>query len=142
MKLKTSQTARYHTPEYKFRQQRSSASARGIEWLMTYDEWWGVWKASGKWHQRGCRDGCYVMGRHGDVGPYAVGNVSIILSNENHAIQRSRWNGLPIGVSKTKRGYRAKRRNIVLGTFPTPEQAHAAYLAAAPAEQAPMRDAA
>jgi hypothetical protein len=134
-KPKTSTTANYFTPAYKFRQQRSSARARGIEWLMTFDEWWGVWQASGKWSQRGHRDGQYVMGRHGDTGPYAVWNVSIITSNENHAVQRSRASGLPLGVSKTRAGnYRAKRRDIHLGTFLTPEQAHQAYLMAGQTE--------
>jgi hypothetical protein len=129
--MKTSQTANYHSPGYKFRQQRSSAKARGVEWLMTFDEWWGVWEASGRWTQRGHRDGQYVMGRHGDTGPYAVGNVSIILSNANHAVQRGRESGLPLGVSRIKGGrYRAKRRNIYLGNFDTPELAHAAYLIA------------
>ncbi len=131
-KIKTSLTANYRTPQYKFRQQRSSAKARGVEWLMTFEEWWSVWEASGKWHLRGHRDGEYVMGRHGDVGPYAKGNVSIILANENHAVQRGRSSGLPLGVSMTRRGYRAKRRNVYLGVFPTPELAHAAYLNAAP----------
>lgn len=135
-KVKTSLTAAYQTPAYKFRQQRCSAAARGVEWQMTFDEWWAVWQASGKWHLRGARDGQYVMGRHGDVGPYAVGNVSIILANENHAIQRSRQSGLPIGVSLVRGGkYRARRRSVLLGFFDTPELAHAAYLRAAPVEQ-------
>lgn len=133
-KVKTSLTANYQTPGYKYRQQRSSAHARGVEWMMTFDEWWAVWEASGKWHLRGHRDGQYVMGRHGDTGPYAVGNVSIIPANVNHAIQRGRESGLPLGVSKTRNGYRAKRRNVYLGRYPTPEQAHAAYLAAAPTQ--------
>jgi hypothetical protein len=135
-KAKTSQSANYRTPAYKFRQQRSSAKARGVDWLMTFEDWWGVWEASGKWHLRGHRDGQYVMGRHGDTGPYAVGNVSIILSNENHAIQRGHDNGLPVGVRRVKCGrYQAKRRNVYLGRFDTPEQAHAAYLMAAPVER-------
>lgn len=130
MKLKTSQTANYLSPGYKFRQQRSSAKARGVEWLMTFEEWWGVWEASGRWSQRGHRDGQYVMGRHGDAGPYAVGNVSIILSNENHSIQRGRSSGLPIGVTRVRGKYVACRRGLYLGRFATAELAHAAYLAA------------
>jgi hypothetical protein len=132
MKPKTSQTAIYSTPLYKFKQQRSSAKARDIEWLMTFEEWWGVWSASGLWSQRGCRDGEYVMGRHGDIGPYAAWNVSIILCNENHAaVQHSRKSSLPMGVSRVRGGgYRAKRRGIHLGTFSTPELAHMAYLMA------------
>lgn len=131
MKRKTSQTANYATPAYKYRQQRSSAAARGVEWLITFEEWWGVWEQSGKWAQRGHRDGQYVMGRHGDAGPYAVGNVSIIPSNLNHAVQHGRVSGLPLGVSRVRGGkFRAKRRDVYLGRFDTAEQAHAAYLAA------------
>lgn len=130
MKVKTSQTANYRSPAYKFRQQRSSAKARGVEWLMTFEDWWGVWETSGRWQQRGIRDGEYVMGRHGDTGPYAVGNVSIILSNENHSIQRGRSSGLPIGVTQVRDRYVACRRGVYLGRFETPELAHAAYLAA------------
>jgi hypothetical protein len=137
MRIKTSQTENYRSPAYKFKQQRNSAKARGVEWLMTFEEWWGVWDASGKWSQRGHRDGQYVMGRHGDTGPYAVGNVSIITSNENHSVQRSRSRDLPIGVIQLKNGkFRATRRSVFIGDFSAPSEARAAYEAAkrAPAE--------
>lgn len=63
--------------------QRKSARARGIGWEFNLWQWWTVWHESGKWDQRGCRQGCYVMCRKGDVGPYAVGNVYIATCTQN-----------------------------------------------------------
>lgn len=62
---------------------RSSAKVRGIGFELTFHEWWKIWKDSGKWLERGRSSHCYAMARHGDVGPYAVGNVSIITVGEN-----------------------------------------------------------
>lgn len=62
---------------------KSHAKRRGIPFLLTFEEWWGIWQASGKWDQRGGRKGQYVMARHSDVGPYAVGNVRICTTGDN-----------------------------------------------------------
>lgn len=69
--------------------QRRNADKRGIEWAITFREWWGIWEESGKWDSRGREKGGYVMGRHGDSGPYAIGNVSICTHSEN-ALERER----------------------------------------------------
>jgi len=66
----------------------SNAKTRGIEFELTFDEWLGIWEKSGKFSQRGKKKGQYVMARFGDIGPYAVGNVKIILCSEN--IQEAR----------------------------------------------------
>jgi|SRR3990167_4729451 len=67
-----------------FQRHKSMAKYRGVEWLLTFDEWWFVWNESGKWSRRGRRKGQYCMARLGpDVGPYAIGNVKIQLSSEN-----------------------------------------------------------
>ena len=66
-----------------FTGQKISARKRGIEFLMTYDEWLGIWQASGRLDQRGRRRGEYVMARFGDVGPYAVDNVYISTVSDN-----------------------------------------------------------
>jgi hypothetical protein len=66
---------------------KSQAKWRGIPFLLTFEEWWAIWQASGRWEQRGPRKGYYVMGRHGDRGAYAIGNVRICLSDENKAEQ-------------------------------------------------------
>ncbi len=62
-----------------------NARQRDIAFLLTFDEWWSIWNASGKWEQRGARKGHYVMARLGDAGPYAVGNVRICTHAENNA---------------------------------------------------------
>jgi hypothetical protein len=63
------------------------ARYRGIPFLLTFEEWWGIWRDSGKWEQRGARKDQYVMARHQDLGPYAVGNVRICTAAENQAEQ-------------------------------------------------------
>lgn len=73
----------YSTPEGKFTQQMHQAKQRGIEWLLTFEQWWAIWQQSGKWESRGKRAGQYVMAREADTGPYAVGNVKIITFSEN-----------------------------------------------------------
>jgi hypothetical protein len=92
---------RQKTPMYFYHQQKSSAAKRdrearakglpGIEWLFTFERWWAVWEASGKWEQRGCRRGEYVMARHGDTGPYAPDNVSIVEAGVNGAAALRGW---------------------------------------------------
>lgn len=65
-----------------FTQQKVNAKKRGIAWELTVTQWWKIWQDSGKWAQRGRGQG-YCMGRHGDAGPYAVGNVYICTIGEN-----------------------------------------------------------
>ena len=67
-----------------FQTQRAAAKQRGIPFAMEYEEWLGVWKASGRLQQRGTLRGNYQMGRKGDVGPYISSNVAIITLEENH----------------------------------------------------------
>jgi hypothetical protein len=66
-----------------YQSHKNRAALRGIPFLMTFEEWWGVWEQSGHWHERGSLRGQYVMARHGDKGGYEVGNVKIITSEEN-----------------------------------------------------------
>lgn len=68
-----------------FIEHRLNAKDRGIGFELTFSQWLEIWIASGKVRRRGCRRGQYVMARHGDRGPYAVGNVKIILASENIA---------------------------------------------------------
>lgn len=63
--------------------QKSHAKSRGIPFLLTFDEWWDIWKTSGKWEHRGKCRGQYVMARNGDTGPYAKDNVRICTGTEN-----------------------------------------------------------
>jgi hypothetical protein len=82
----------------KFWSQRTKANHRGIEFNLTFEQWWDIWQQSGKWEQRGCRRGQYVMSRYNDAGAYEVGNVFIQTCTDNN-LQRKNgpgWNkGLP-----------------------------------------------
>jgi hypothetical protein len=68
---------------YPFCSQKCSAKERGIEWLLSFEEWYKIWVDSGKFPLRGRKKGQYCMARFGDVGPYSVDNVKIILIEEN-----------------------------------------------------------
>jgi hypothetical protein len=120
-----------------FKDQLRCAARRGIGWELTFEQWWALWEESGHWLERGKGQG-YCMCRNGDVGPYAVGNVSIALSRENSSIHPNRKKSLPMGVfvrrDRKQTKFQARRKiggkRVELGTFATPEEAHLAYLAA------------
>jgi len=73
------------TPEYRYRLHQQNAAARNIPFHLTFEEWLDIWMSSGKWEQRGWRHGQYVMARFGDKGAYEIGNVSIILAQNNRS---------------------------------------------------------
>ena len=60
-------------PGQAYATQRSGANERGIEWDITFDEWWGIWRPYYHMRGQGANDLC--MAREGDTGPYKVGNV-------------------------------------------------------------------
>lgn len=66
-----------------YRQHKKNAATRGVEWLFDFDSWLAVWRQSGKLHLRGKGKDRYCMSRPGDVGPYAPGNVRIVLFGDN-----------------------------------------------------------
>lgn len=68
----------------KYRDHKSKAKHRGIDFTLTFDEWWDIWQKSGKWNQRGMFKGSYVMSRNNDKGPYSVDNVKIQSVGENN----------------------------------------------------------
>lgn len=80
------------TPASRYHYQRQAAFKRGIGWEITFPEWLAIWVESGKWAERGIGIGRYCMSRHGDMGPYKVGNVSIktIVENSREGIERAR----------------------------------------------------
>jgi hypothetical protein len=118
-----------------FVSQRCNATRRGVSWEMGLTQWWMVWQQSGHWDSRGRHAHAYCMCRKGDVGPYAVGNVFIGRFRENSSICPRKKSGLPMGVRPQtgSRNFSAKRRingrEVCLGSYATPKQAHAAYLA-------------
>ena len=117
------------TMRRKFRAQRAGAAYRNIEWRLSFEEWREIWQNSGHWEERGRRIGQYCMCRIGDSGPYAVGNVFIGLFTANVSFAKNPRKTLPVGVRKTQSGtYAAHKCGHHLGTFPTVERAHQAYL--------------
>jgi transposase len=76
-------------PTYAYGQQRKNAKFRGIDWEITFYDWWKVWEQSGHWEERG-RGGGYCMCRLNDTGPYAIDNVYIATGREN---MRDYWVG-------------------------------------------------
>lgn len=127
----------YSTPEGKYYQQSLQAKQRGIPWEFTFDKWWAVWQASGKWDQRGPRIGQYVMARRGDVGFYSEENVVICTSTANR--KQAHLNGCcdPFKSLGTGRGwtfrpgrtrpYQVNVRGKFVGAHYTQEEAEAAY---------------
>jgi hypothetical protein len=69
-------------PTYAFSEQRKNAKSRGIDWEITFYDWWKVWEQSGHWEERGRGNG-YCMCRIKDSGPYAIGNVYIATGAQN-----------------------------------------------------------
>ena len=69
--------------EAAFKSQLRSSKKRGINFLLTFKEWIKIWIDSGHLHERGRGLGKYHMGRFGDKGPYAIGNVAIMLGSKN-----------------------------------------------------------
>ena len=62
-------------PLKKFHANKHSANQRSIEWNLTFDEWWGLWKPH--YHLRGHGNGKMNLCRDADQGAYEVGNVRI-----------------------------------------------------------------
>jgi hypothetical protein len=132
-----------------YRKQSQSAASRGIEWLITFEEWWGIWDASGKWDQRGRRGDQYCMARFNDEGPYAVGNVEIITNRKNCADSRhnnpesTKANARLASASRLGRGqgwtlikrlkskpYQVMVGSTFVGMFASQQEAEAAYRSA------------
>lgn len=73
------------TPRGQFSVHKHNAHSRGVEFTLTYEQWWAIWQKSGKWKKRGNRKGCWCMCRLGDEGAYAQGNVFIGAWDTNQA---------------------------------------------------------
>jgi hypothetical protein len=68
----------------KYLSQKHSAIKRGIEFNLTFAEWYNWWLESGQIHNRGTLKGQYVMARMGDSGAYQLDNIKCITAEENH----------------------------------------------------------
>jgi len=67
----------------KYKKHEYQAKQRNVPFLLSFSEWMKIWKDSGHFKERGCNKDQYCMARIGDKGPYAVGNVKIILHGDN-----------------------------------------------------------
>lgn len=95
-------------PWLSFRYQLHDAKKRGIDFNLTFSQWWGLWRE--KYHLRGTRKGEYVMCRTLDEGPYQIGNVRIDFSSANGHEKKS--------SNRAKHGCRfAKTRNKIKIAF-------------------------
>lgn len=83
---------------HKYACHKSKAKARGIEFNLTYEEWWDIWQKSGKWNERGAVKGKYVMSRYNDIGAYEIGNVFIQSFEDN---RREAMLGKPANYIRT-----------------------------------------
>ena len=64
---------------------KNTAKGRDIQFLLSFEQWLEIWTRSKHLSKRGRGPGKYVMARKGDRGPYAIGNVQIILWERNMA---------------------------------------------------------
>lgn len=69
------------TPKGRFSDQVQSARKRGIDWQLSFEEWWAIWEPH--WEGRG-RSGM-MMCRKVEPGPYSVDNVYIGTQKQNSA---------------------------------------------------------
>lgn len=74
------------TPKRAYGIHKRTAAKRGIEFHFTLEEWvnWWIKHLGSDWQaKRGRCKGQYQMCRKGDVGPYAEGNVTCDIQEEN-----------------------------------------------------------
>tara|TARA_R110000744_G_scaffold377199_1_gene492013 strand:- start:505 stop:891 length:387 start_codon:yes stop_codon:yes gene_type:complete len=77
-KFKAERQALAETPTARYNKHFHSANARGIEFKLTFAEWWNLWKPY--WDERG-KSMC--MCRTGDTGAYEINNVRIDTYSNN-----------------------------------------------------------
>ena len=68
------------TPKGKYYNHKYRAKCRSIPFLLTFEEWWGLWKDY--WHMKD-GTGNLHMCRTGDEGAYEIGNVRIDTRENN-----------------------------------------------------------
>lgn len=66
-----------------FNYHKYGAKSRGIEFLLSFDDWKNIWIESGHWAEKGRKPYQYCMARNGDRGSYSKDNVRIVLAADN-----------------------------------------------------------
>lgn len=69
-------------PLDRFKANKRAALRRGIDWELTFDEWWALWKDS--FHLRGNYRNQMNLCRYLDLGIYSASNVRVDLAVNNH----------------------------------------------------------
>jgi hypothetical protein len=69
------------TPRGRYAQHRANAKNRGVEWQLTFEDWWAVWEPH--WDQRGPHANGAIMCRIQEPGPYSPDNVRIGTKSQN-----------------------------------------------------------
>lgn len=72
-----------------YTKKRIDRNGNPIGWELTFDQWLDIWIKSGHLSNRGTHSGGYVMARKGDIGPYNLDNVDIILHSDNIKFAKS-----------------------------------------------------
>jgi hypothetical protein len=72
-----------HPLRQAYARHRWMAERRGIGFELTFFEWLTIWRDSGHINERGQGRGRYCMARLRDQGVYVLGNVKIILNEDN-----------------------------------------------------------
>src|SRR6516162_10411724 len=90
--------------EQKYHQHKYRAERRGIPFELTFKQWLKIWQESGHLHERGHRQGQYVMARFFGRGSYKIGNVQIIPVRDNNHLTS------PEARARMVRNSRATRR--------------------------------
>ena len=72
------------SPVFKYNVQKQGAKRRGIDFLLTFEEWWNFWEPH--WENRGTAPDNYCMARFDDTGPYVIGNVYLSTISDNCAL--------------------------------------------------------
>ncbi|WP_313752430.1 sigma factor-like helix-turn-helix DNA-binding protein [Mixta calida] len=85
------------SPLQAFKIQRINARERGVEWKLSFWDWWCLWDESGHWNDRGRGGKGYCMCRNGDEGAYEVGNVYIGTVKHNSTL------GKTLAIEKEKK---------------------------------------
>lgn len=77
-KTQSERTTKYRaSARGKFSVHKINAKQRGIEFLLTFEQWHRIWLDSGYYDQMGNTAGKYNMCRLNDEGAYSEGNVYI-----------------------------------------------------------------
>jgi len=86
----------------KYGGQKIKAKRRGVDWQLTFQEWYDWWQATGHYEERGRGREQYCMCRYGDTGPYSLSNIFCQTSAQNVSdakAGKSSWNK---GISPTE----------------------------------------